>query len=70
MLFSIVAFWGVGFLGGWSLAFLLGFGGLGIWIGLATAAITYSSLVGLRLYNKLVRESQWLPVSSMGYHQG
>ena len=70
MLFSMVAFWGIGFLGGWSLAFLLGFGGLGIWIGLAAAAITYSTLVGLRLYHKLVRKPQWLPAPSMGYNQG
>jgi MATE family multidrug resistance protein len=69
MLFSIVAFWGVGFLGGWSLAFLLGFGGLGIWVGLAAAAIVYSTLVGLRLHNKLARKAQWSPVPSMEYHQ-
>jgi MATE family multidrug resistance protein len=70
MLFSMIAFWGVGFTGGWSLAFLLGFGGLGIWIGLASAAITYSILVGWRLHHNLIRQPQWLPLSSTNYQQG
>ena len=70
MLFSIVAFWGVGFTGGWSLAFLMGFGGSGIWVGLASAAVTYSALVGMRLYNNLVRNPQWSSVPSMEYRQG
>ncbi|WP_455366565.1 MATE family efflux transporter [Kaarinaea lacus] len=65
MLFSMTAFWGVGFIGGWSLAFLLGFEGLGIWIGLTSAAITYSMLVGLRLYNNVYRKPQWQLMAGM-----
>lgn len=70
MLFSMAAFWGVGFWGGWSLAFLFGLGGLGVWIGLASAAITYSVLVGLRLYVNVVRKPQWRPMTSVEYNQG
>jgi len=50
MVFSMLAFWGVGFVGGWSLAFPAGMQGKGIWIGLAGSAIAYSVFIGLRLY--------------------
>lgn len=69
MLFSVTSFWGAGFLGGWSLSFMLGFESLGIWIGLACAAIAYSMLVGLRLYYYIVTKSQWLTVNSLEYYQ-
>ena len=50
MVFSILAFWGVGFIGGWSLAFVAGMQGMGIWIGLAGSAFVYSLFIGLRLH--------------------
>ncbi|WP_455201061.1 MATE family efflux transporter [Kaarinaea lacus] len=50
MYFSMLAFWGIGFIGGWSLAFLAGMQGMGIWLGLAGSAIAYSLFIGLRLY--------------------
>jgi multidrug resistance protein, MATE family len=50
MVFSILAFWGVGFIGGWSLAFVAGMQGMGIWIGLTGSAIAYSLFIGLRLH--------------------
>lgn len=50
MYLSMLAFWGVGFIGGWSLAFIVGMQGMGIWIGLTGSAIAYSLFIGLRLY--------------------
>ena len=50
MVFSMLAFWGVGFIGGWSLAFIAGMQGMGIWLGLAGSAFTYSLFIGLRLH--------------------
>ena len=49
MYFSMLAFWVVGFTGGWSLAFIAGMQGMGIWIGLVCSAVTYSFFIGMRL---------------------
>ena len=52
MLFSIVAFWGVGFFGGITLAFFLGMQGTGLWLGLAGASSAFGVLIGYRLMQK------------------
>jgi MATE family multidrug resistance protein len=49
MLFSLIAFWGVAFVGGNSLAFYLDMAGTGLWLGLAGGSIAFGLLVSLRL---------------------
>ena len=49
MLFSMLAFWGVGFFGGIGMAFYLGLEGTGIWLGLAGGSTVFGILIGLRL---------------------
>ena len=65
MLFSMAAFWGVGFLGGWTLAFIVGIQGLGIWLGLAGAVVAYSLLVGTRLYRYVSNDQQRLKLATV-----
>lgn len=49
MIFSMIAFWGVAFLGGNALAFHYGMAGTGLWLGLAGGSITFGLMVGTRL---------------------
>lgn len=49
MYFSMVSFWGIGFLGGIVMAFSLGLKGIGIWAGLAGSSVLFGLLVGMRL---------------------
>ncbi len=49
MIFSMLAFWGVGFMGGITMAFYLGLEGVGIWLGLAGGSTLFGILIGLRL---------------------
>ena len=50
MLFATFGYWGVGFLGGWLLAFPLGFGPAGLWWGLALGLAVVAILLTLRLH--------------------
>lgn len=49
MISSMIAFWGVGFFGGVTMAFYLGLEGIGIWLGLAGGSAVFGVLIGLRL---------------------
>jgi MATE family, multidrug efflux pump len=49
MLLASFGYWGVGFLGGWLLAFPLGFGPAGLWWGLALGLAVVAILLTLRL---------------------
>jgi MATE family multidrug resistance protein len=48
MLLGAAGYWGVGFLGGWLLAFPLGVGPAGLWIGLALGLGVVAFLLALR----------------------
>jgi MATE family multidrug resistance protein len=50
MLLASFGYWGVGFLGGWLLAFPLGFGPAGLWWGLALGLAVVAILLTLRLH--------------------
>jgi MATE family multidrug resistance protein len=50
MLLGIFGYWGAGFLGGWLLAFPLGYGAVGLWWGLALGLAVVAILLTLRLY--------------------
>jgi MATE family multidrug resistance protein len=49
MFLAGVGYWGIGFPGGWALAFPLGFGPVGLWCGLALGLAVVASLLTLRL---------------------
>lgn len=50
LLLATFGYWGVGFLGGWLLAFPLGYGAVGLWWGLALGLATVAVLLTLRLH--------------------
>jgi multidrug resistance protein, MATE family len=50
MLLAIFGYWGAGFVGGWLLAFPLGYGAAGLWWGLALGLAVVAALLTLRLH--------------------
>jgi MATE family multidrug resistance protein len=50
MLLAALGYWGVGFAGGWLLAFPLGYGAVGLWWGLALGLAVVALALGLRLH--------------------
>jgi MATE family multidrug resistance protein len=50
MLLATFGYWGAGFLGGWLLAFPLGYGAVGLWSGLALGLAVVAILLTLRLH--------------------
>jgi len=50
MLLATFGYWGVGFAGGWLLAFPLGYGTVGLWWGLALGLAVVAVLLALRLH--------------------
>ena len=54
LLLATFGYWGVGFVGGWLLAFPLGHGAVGLWWGLALGLATVALLLTLRLYQLAV----------------
>ena len=49
LLLATIGYWGVGFAGGWLLAFPLGYGAVGLWLGLALGLAAVAVLLTLRL---------------------
>ncbi|MGH7038062.1 MAG: MATE family efflux transporter [Stellaceae bacterium] len=50
MVLAAVGYWGVGFAGGWLLAFPLGYGAVGLWWGLALGLAAVAALLTWRLH--------------------
>jgi multidrug resistance protein, MATE family len=50
LLLATFGYWGVGFLGGWCLAFPFGYGAAGLWWGLALGLAVVAVMLTLRLY--------------------
>jgi MATE family multidrug resistance protein len=50
MLIAAIGYWAIGFAGGWLLAFPLGFGAIGLWLGLALGLAVVATALSLRLY--------------------
>jgi MATE family multidrug resistance protein len=50
MLLATFGYWGVGFAAGWLLAFPLGYGAVGLWLGLALGLAVVAILLTLRLH--------------------
>src|ERR1700720_3374438 len=51
MLIAAIGYWAIGFVGGWLLAFPLGFGAVGLWLGLALGLAVVAIALGLRLHS-------------------
>jgi multidrug resistance protein, MATE family len=50
LLLAIVGYWGIGFAGGWLLAFPVGWGPIGLWSGLAVGLAAVALMLTVRLY--------------------
>jgi MATE family multidrug resistance protein len=50
MLIAAIGYWAIGFLGGWLMAFPLGLGAVGLWLGLALGLGVVATALGVRLY--------------------
>jgi MATE family multidrug resistance protein len=50
MVLAAIGYWGIGFAGGWSLAFPLGLGAVGLWWGLALGLLAVAALLTLRVW--------------------
>jgi MATE family multidrug resistance protein len=50
MVLAAIGYWGIGFAGGWALAFPLGHGAVGLWWGLALGLLAVASLLTLRVW--------------------
>jgi MATE family multidrug resistance protein len=50
MLLATLGYWGIGFIGGWLLAFPLGYGAVGLWWGLALGLAVVAVLLTARLH--------------------
>jgi MATE family multidrug resistance protein len=58
MLIAALGYWGIGFVGGWTLAFPLGIGPAGLWWGFVLGLATVAALLLLRLIRHSAREAQ------------
>jgi MATE family multidrug resistance protein len=50
LLLAVVGYWGIGFAGGWLLAFPAGYGPIGLWSGLAVGLAAVALMLTLRLH--------------------
>jgi MATE family multidrug resistance protein len=58
MLIAALGYWGVGFVGGWTLAFPLGLGPAGLWWGFVIGLATVAVLLLVRLIQRGARETR------------
>jgi multidrug resistance protein, MATE family len=52
MALAAIGYWGIGFAGGWVLAFPLGHGAVGLWCGLALGLLVVAALLTLRVWTR------------------
>ena len=50
LLLAVIGYWGIGFAGGWFLAFPLGYGAIGLWSGLAAGLAAVALMLTVRLH--------------------
>ncbi|MHA7968550.1 MATE family efflux transporter [Rhizobium sp. CAU 1783] len=53
MVLALIAYWPIGFLLAWLLAFPLGFGGIGIWLGFLIGLIAAAAMLCLRFFHRI-----------------
>jgi MATE family multidrug resistance protein len=64
MVIAAIGYWAIGFAGGWLLAFPLGLGAIGLWLGLAAGLAIVAVALALRLHfqaHQHLRESAAVP---------
>ncbi|MGD1899881.1 MAG: MATE family efflux transporter [Phormidesmis sp.] len=61
MLLSIVTFWGVGLASGYILGFIMGFGGMGLWIG-QSIGVAAAGLIFLQRFHSLTSEKNFAKI--------
>jgi len=50
LLLAVIGYWGIGFAGGWLLAFPVGYGPIGLWSGLAVGLAAVAGMLTMRLH--------------------
>ena len=55
MVIAAIGYWAIGFAGGWFLAFPLGFGAIGLWLGLAAGLAAVAAALAVRLRSQARR---------------
>jgi MATE family multidrug resistance protein len=50
LLLAVIGYWGIGFAGGWLLAFPAGYGPIGLWSGLAVGLAAVAVMLTVRLH--------------------
>jgi multidrug resistance protein, MATE family len=58
MIMALVSYWPIGFLLAWLLAFPLGIGGIGIWVGFVVGLASAAVMLCLRFYLRVKHEMQ------------
>jgi MATE family multidrug resistance protein len=58
MIMALVSYWPIGFLLAWLLAFPLGVGGIGIWVGFVVGLVSAAVMLCLRFYLRVRHEMQ------------
>jgi len=69
MLIAAIGYWAIGFAGGWLLAFPLGFGAVGLWLGLALGLAVVAIALGLRLQSRArlqIRAAETIVLAASG----
>jgi MATE family multidrug resistance protein len=56
MLLAGLGYWAIGFAGGWTLAFPLGFGPVGMWWGFVLGLVSVALMLTVRLVRRSGRE--------------
>jgi MATE family multidrug resistance protein len=55
MLFAALGYWGIGFVASCLLAFVVGLGAVGVWIGLSMGTVVYATLLITRFIRLTAR---------------
>jgi hypothetical protein len=69
MLIAAIGYWAIGFVGSWLLAFPLGFGAVGLWLGLALGLAVVAIALGLRLQSRArlqIRAAETIVLAASG----
>lgn len=64
MILALIAYWPIGFVTAWILAFHFDLGGLGVWFGIVFGLIAASTMLCLRFLNFLRRERQAMALAA------
>lgn len=63
LLFAVISYWGIGFTAACGLGFRLGFGAIGVWLGLSCGTLVYAMLLMLR-FRRLANRLEFATIGS------